>query len=145
MEPAKKFSMVKPTLDTPFHIDFEWWQTHDSDWRVFLRNLLCDAHQSAYAAQDDDVVVDFVDPETAEVKSVDGLLHTLLNHCAKSLDFITKDSSLISIVFRVFLANDNHPLSANELSQKINRPANTILVTLSGTTVYKGIRPVDKK
>lgn len=145
MEPLKKFSMVKPTLDTPFHIDFEWWQAHDSDWRVFLRNLLCDAHQAAYAAQDDNVVVDYVDPDTAEVKAVDGLLHTLLNHCAKSPDFITKDSSLISIVFRVFLANNNYPLTANELSQKINRPANTILITLSGPTVYKGIRPIEKK
>jgi hypothetical protein len=145
MEPLKKFSLVKPTLDTPFHIDFEWWQAHDSDWRVFLLNLLCDTHQAAYQNQDENVVVDFVDPETAEVKAVDGLLHTLLNHCAKQADFITRDSSLVSIVFRVFLANNNQPLSPNDLSRMINRQANTILITLSGPTVYKGIRPVGSK
>jgi len=145
METVRKFSLIKPTLDTPFHIDFDWWKAHDSDWRVFLYNLLCEEHQDAYKDQDTNVIVDFVDPVTAEVTAVDGLLHTLLNHCAKQPDFITKDSSLVSIVFRVFLANNNQPLSPNELSKQINRPANTILTTLSGTTVYKGIRPVDKK
>jgi hypothetical protein len=145
MESERRFSLVKPTVDTPFHIDFAWWQAHDSDWRVFLFNLLCEPHQVAYKDQDENVVIDFVDPVTAEVKSVDGLLHTLLNHCAKMPDFITRDSSLISIVFRVFLANNNQPLSPNALSKLINRQSNTILITLSGPTVYKGIRPFDKK
>lgn len=145
MEPLKRFSLVKPTLDTPFHIDFEWWQSHDSDWRVFLLNLLCDVHQSAYKGQDENVQIDFVDPETAEVITVDGLLHTLLNHCAKQNDFTTRDSSLVSIVFRVFLANNNQPLSPNDLSKIIKRQANTILVTLSGPNVYKGIRPIGSK
>lgn len=140
-----KFSLVKPTIDTPFRIDFDWWKQHDSDWRVFLLNLLCESHQTAFKDQDDDVVIDFIDPKTAEVKSVDGLLHTLLNHCAKMADFTTRDSSLISTVFRVFLSNNNHPLSPSELSNIINRPANTLLITLSGPTVYKGIRPAEPK
>jgi hypothetical protein len=140
-----KFSLVKPTTDTPFHIDFDWWKQHDSDWRVFLFNFLCESHQSTYKDQDENVVVDFIDPDTAEVKSVDGLLHTLLNHCAKMEDFISRDSSLVSTVFRVLLSNNNQPLSPNQLSNIINRPANTILITLSGPTVYKGIRPIDNK
>ena len=140
-----KFSLVKPNIDTPFHIDFEWWKQHDSDWRVFLFNLLCDSHQIAYKDQDENVVIDFIDPKTAEVKSVDGLLHTLLNHCAKMVDFTSRDSSLVSTVFRIFLSNNNQPFSPSELSKIINRPANTILITLSGPTVYKGIRPFDKK
>ena len=145
MSEPTKFSLVKPTIDTPFHIDFEWWKQHDSDWRVFLFNLLCESHQTAYKDQDENVVIDFIDPKTAEVKSVDGLLHTLLNHCAKISDFTSRDSSLVSTVFRVFLSNNNQPLSPSELSNIINRPANTILITLSGPTVYKGIRPIDKK
>jgi hypothetical protein len=145
MSEFNKFSLVKPTVDTPFHIDFEWWKQHDSDWRVFLFNLLCNLHQNAYKDQDENVVIDFIDPKTAEVKSVDGLLHSLLNHCAKLSDFTSRDSSLISTVFRVFLANNNFPLSPGELSLIINRPANTILFTLSGPTVYKGIRPFDNK
>jgi hypothetical protein len=145
MSEQARFSLVKPTTDTPFHIDFEWWKQHDSDWRVFLFNLLCETHQLTYKDQDENVVIDFIDPETAEVKSVDGLLHTLLNHCVKMPDFISRDSSLISTVFRVLLSNNNQQLSPNQLSIIINRPAITILITLSGPTVYKGIRPLDKK
>ena len=145
MSDQTQFSLVKPTINTPFHIDFEWWKQHDSDWRVFLFNLLCENHQSVYKDQDENVVIDFIDPKTAEVKSVDGILYTLLNHCAKLADFTSHDSSLVSTVFRIFLSNNNQTLSPNELSTIINRPANTILITLSGPTVYKGIRPVDKK
>ena len=145
MNEPTKFSLVKPTIDTPFHIDFDWWKQHDSDWRVFLFNLLCESHQTVYKDQDENVVIDFIDPKTAEVKTVDGLLHTLLNHCAKMTDFTSRDSSLISTVFRIFLSNNNQPLSPSDLSKIINRPSNTILITLSGLTVYKGIRPFDKK
>jgi hypothetical protein len=145
MSEQTKYSLVKPTTDTPFHIDFDWWKQHDSDWRVFLFNFLCESHQLTYKDQDENVVIDFINPITAEVQSVDGLLHTLLNHCAKMDDFISRDSSLISTVFRVFLSNNNQPLSPNQLTSIINRPANTILITLSGPIVYKGIRPIDKK
>ncbi len=145
MPEDSKFSLVKPTIDTPFHIDFEWWQKHDSNWRVFLLGLLCANHQTAYANQDENVVIDYIDPETAEVKTVDGLLHTLMQHCAKQPDFISKDSSLVATVLRIFLSNGNNPLSVKELSSLTNRPANTILLTLSGPNVYKGIRPIHLK
>ena len=142
MTEENKFSLIKPTLDTPFHIDFNWWQQHDSDWRVFLLGLLCEEHQTAFATLDENVVIDFIDPETAEVKPVDGLLHTLLSHCAKQRNFISNSGSLVGTVFRVYLSNNNSPLSPNQLSELILRPAKTILVTLSSPNVYKGIRPI---
>jgi hypothetical protein len=50
----------------------------------------------------------------------------------------------VDAVFRAFLANGNKALTSNELSRVINRPAQTILRTLAGSTgqIYKGIRPV---
>jgi len=30
----KRFSLVKPTLQTRFHIDFNWWSQNDRNWRV---------------------------------------------------------------------------------------------------------------
>ena len=39
-EIKKKFSLVKPSIETPFHIDFEWWKETDSNWRVFLFDFL---------------------------------------------------------------------------------------------------------
>ena len=143
-ENIKKFSLVKPTVDTPFHIDFDWWQETDSNWRVFLYSFLCEKHQEDFADKSDSFKIDAVDPETAEVCPVDGLLHILMNHCAQMDDFIPNNLPLIGRIFRIFLANGNVPLSPQQLSELIDRPAKTILIIIGGHQVYKGIRPLQK-
>jgi len=50
--------------------------------------------------------------------------------------------TLVDSVFRVLLSNGNQPMTAEELGSRLNRPAQTILRTLSGVRVYKGIRPI---
>jgi hypothetical protein len=142
---VRKPSLVKPTLDTLFHIDFDWWQENDSNWRIFLRSFLCPHHQEAFAAEDEDIRIDAVDPETAEVKAVDGILHTLVTHCAREEDFLSANVPLIAKLLRVFLSNGNQPLSPKQLSAMVGRPAMTILVTLTGPQVYKGIRPLQEQ
>lgn len=141
MAKVKSHSLVRPTVDTPFHIDFEWWRQNDREWRVHLRSALCPEHQDKFADLKDDEKVDWVDPETAEVQRVDGLQNILINHCSQTEDFITERTSLIEAVFRVFLANGNTHMTAGELADQLNRPATTILRTISGVRVYKGIRP----
>lgn len=141
MSKKKSFSFVKPTLETPFHIDFDWWQQNDRDWRVYLRSLMCEEHQEAFADWDDDKTLDWVDPATAEVKEVDGLQHTLMSHCALAPSFLDERTSLVESAFRLFLINGNKPMTAVELSEKLGRPAMTILRTLAGMRVYRGLRP----
>ncbi len=140
-EPIKRMSLVKPTLQTRFHIDFQWWQQNDRDWRVYLRSNLCPEHQRLFENVLTEEKVDWVDPETAEVQRVDGLQHLLITHCAKQKDFITQQSTLVDAAFRIFLANGNTPLTASELAEKLGKDPVMILRTLSGTRVYKGIRP----
>jgi hypothetical protein len=139
-EVNKRRSFLRPTIDTPFHIDFEWWQDNDSNWRIFLQSYLCEKHQEVFKDQEDNVVIDAVDPETAEIKQVDGLLYVLMNHCAKQEDFINDNMPLVAKIFRIFLSNGNKPLSPNDLSELVSKPARTVLVTLTGPQVYKGIR-----
>jgi hypothetical protein len=86
-------------------------------------------------------MIDWVDPETAEVHNLDGLQSTLMDHCARLEGFYTEQTALVDAIFRVFLANGNTPLSPMDLSDKIGRPAETILRTISSPNVYKGIRP----
>ncbi|MDK2980127.1 MAG: hypothetical protein PWQ55_474 [Chloroflexota bacterium] len=137
----KRASLMRPTADTRFHIDFEWWQENDSNWRIFLHGYLCEKHQEMFQDQNDDVIIiDTVDPETAEIRQEDGLLYELMNHCARQPEFINDNMPLVAKVFRIFLANGNQPLSAAELSELVKRPTNTVLVTLTGPQVYKGIR-----
>jgi hypothetical protein len=139
---TKRFSLVKPTIDTPFHIDFDWWKQHDSNWRVYLHGMLCEEHQAVFADIDEEARVDWIDPDTAEVNSVDGIQHVLITHCAKQPEFMNANTTLVDGVFRILLADGNKPMSPTELSAIIGRPAETILRTLAGPQVYKGLRPV---
>jgi hypothetical protein len=138
---VKRMSLVKPTLQTRYHIDFDWWRKNDRDWRVYLINFLCQEHQRAFSNMDADEPVDWVDSETAEVQRVDGLQHVLITHCAKQQEFITQQMSLVDSVFRLFLANGNMPLTPLELAEQLGRQPVVILKTLSGVRVYKGLRP----
>lgn len=145
MAKPKLSSLLKPTVETPFHIDFDWWKNHDRAWRVNLRSSLCEEHQELFSEIAGDEQVDWIDPETGEVQKVDGLQHTLISHCAKRDDFITKQTTLTEAVFRVFLANGNQPLTSEELAESLDRPPQKILQTISGRRVYQGIRPTKKK
>jgi len=138
---GKRVSLAKPGLQTPFHIDFNWWAKNDRDWRVYLRSNLCREHQIAFEQVDIEDKIDWVDPETAEVQRVDGLQNILITHCAKQPGFITEYSTLVDASFRLFLANGNTPMSVMELGERLGRPAETILRTLTGGRVYKGMRP----
>jgi uncharacterized protein YjcR len=142
MNPTGHFSLVKPTLETPFHIDFDWWIEHDANWRVFLLDFLCDEHRAIYAEKDQNIEIDSIDLQTAEVVRVDGLLHTQVEHCAQQEGFISKNTTLVNMIFKIFLANGNKPLNSEQLAQLTDKPAMTILRTFSGMQVFKGIRPL---
>lgn len=139
---SKPTSLIKPTLTSTFKIDFNWWKKNDRNWRVFLRSFLCEEHQAMFENLENDEIIDSVDPQTAEVIQVDGLQHVLISHCAKQEDFLNSRMALVDSVFRIFLSNGNQPLNSEELGEILNRPSSTILRTLSGIRVYKGIRPI---
>jgi len=141
MTDIKRFSLIKPTIYTPFHIDFNWWKQNDNDWHVHLLSCLCQEHQASFSDLNKNRSVDWVDPQTAEVQVVDGLQHILITHCAKEDNFLTNYTTLVDAVFRVFLANGNSPLAPVDLATQTGKSADTILRTLAGAKVYKGIRP----
>lgn len=134
-------SLLKPNTKTPFHIDFDWWKKNERDWHIFLRSLLCPEHQEILSEVTDGVLLDWIDPKTAEVKAVDGIQHTLMSHCALLPGFFDSHTAMVEAIFRVFLVNGNVPMSAEELEKQLGRPASTILRTISGPLVYRGLRP----
>jgi len=137
----KRLSLVKPTVQTPFHIDFRWWKQNERDWHVFLRSLLCPEHQQVFADVEEGQMIDWIDPLTGEVTPVDGIEHALMSHCALQPDFVSERTALVEAAFRLFLVNGNQPMSAQELSERLHRPAETILRTLAGPRIYRGLRP----
>jgi hypothetical protein len=133
-------SLVKPDLDTQFHIDYLWWQQNDNEWKVYLRGMLDDELKQKLSLAGEDNNFDWVDSETGEVRQVAALQYFLaIKFSKESQD--TQASSMIEAIFRELLKNSNAPLSTIQLAEKLDRPAKTILKTLSGVRVYRGIRP----
>jgi hypothetical protein len=141
MTEVKRFSLVKPSTDTHFHIDFDWWRQNENDWHVHLRSSLCPQHQSMFSDWKD-TFIDWIDPQTAEVVQMDGLQQVLMTHCAKEPDFLTAHTMLVDGVFRALLVQGNKPMSSRELGERLGKSPDIILKTISGPRVYKGIRPV---
>lgn len=136
-------SWQRPTVDTKFHIDFDWWRQQKRDIHVYMRELLCDECRATYSSQKGEPEVDWIDEETGEVTQVDGLWHSLRTCCSTKPGFITPDIPILDAIFRTFLANGNQPLSVNELYEKLDhRPPATLLRMLTAGPVYLGIRPV---
>lgn len=133
---------VKPTIDTQYQIDFDWWEEKGRNFRVHLLSHLCDECQGRYSDYRDAQLIDWIDDKTGEVTQVDGLWHSLRVCCSTKPDYINELTPLATAIFRTFLANGNKPLSPNDLAAELNRPAETILRTIGGFRVYNGIKPV---
>jgi hypothetical protein len=141
MQPGKPSAIIKPTLETRFHIDYEWWEKENNDLRAYVLAQLPTDLREKLEGSEIGRVVDYIDPETGEVFQLDELGLTI-REAAHRPDFINSQTSLVDSVFRVFLANGNTPRSPQELEEDTGRDARTILKTFGGIVVYKGIRPI---
>ncbi len=135
--------IMRPTVETKFHIDMNWWQEQGRNLRVHVYSRLCPECKTIYSAYDDVGEMDWVDERTAEVTRVDALWHTLRTCCSTKPDYITEETPLTEAIFRTFLANGNAPLSPIELNQILGRRSpEVILKLLAGSHIYYGIRPI---
>lgn len=139
--PGKPTLLAKPTLDTRFHIDYDWWKrTEGEDLRIYLISHLPPEERDRFThASDVDQTVDFIDPETGEVVKLDAL-GVALRRAAQAPDFLT-GASVVDAVFRVFVRNNNTPLSVKDIADLIERDAKTVLDLLRRNR-YKGISPL---
>ncbi len=81
---------VKPTPDTKFHIDYEWWDREGRELRVYLLSHLSPEQREMFAGQTDSDAeeIDWVDPTTAEVRKIDPL-DRALQEASQGEDFVT--------------------------------------------------------
>ena len=47
----KPFKLVRPTLDTLFYIDYDWWEREGRELRVYLRSHLCSENRAVFESQ----------------------------------------------------------------------------------------------
>lgn len=135
---------VKPTLDTKFHIDFAWWQKQRQSLGAYLQSHLCPDAKALHERDAQNQTFDWVNAETGEVFQVDLLWYIIQTHCTQQSNFIEENIPLTRSIFRLFVANDNTPLTPLEIHAKLQKKTpDLILRTIGGHQVYEGIRPVN--
>jgi hypothetical protein len=140
--PGKPSALVKPTLDTKFHIDFDWWERSPDDLRIYmLSHLLPEQRERLNQHSGEERTVDYIDPVTGEVFQFDEL-RLAIRLAAETPGFINEQTSVVDNIFRALIMHNNTPMTPTELAKLIKRPAETILRTLNGKRIYKGIRPI---
>jgi hypothetical protein len=138
---GKPSSLVKPTLETQFHIDYSWWDRPGKDLRTYQLSHFPPDQRERLAQSSNGEMIDFIDPRTGEVRQLDELTMAI-QIAAQDPNFINPQASLVDLIFRLFLIHDNEPMTPIELEAILNRPASLILKTLSNRESFNGIRPL---
>lgn len=134
--------LLRPTENTPFQIDYSWFEKNGQDVNVLIYKCLTPEQQERLAGSLADEAFDFVDEMTGEVRRVTRAMQMIRTERADDPTFINPKLPLAESVFRVFLLNDNQPLTPIELAARIGRKPSEILAQLGGRAVYNGIRPI---
>lgn len=134
--------LLRPTENTPFHIDYSWFEKNGQDVNVLIYKCLTPEQQERLAGLPIDEAFDFVDEATGEVRRVTRAMQMIRTERADDATFISARLPVAESVFRVFLLNDNQPLTPVELAARIGRKPSEILAQLGGRAVYNGIRPI---
>lgn len=125
--------------NTKFHIDDEWWERSTLD---FHSNIITRLHGFGFAdvQWDSDVnEVDIVSMETGEVSQVDGFQYVVQTYFSQLPEDFARTSTLVEATFCLLLANANQPLTAGQIAERTDRPADVVIRTLDGPKTYLGI------
>lgn len=143
--PRPKLKNIPPpkraTFDTKFYVDYDWWDKSDLDLKTYLYSRL-DIEEGSLDPESEEV--DIINPETGQVKRVDGFQYVIQTYFNRLPDDFLSKASLVDAVFCTILANANQPMSTRQIAEKVGRPPEVVLKTIGGTKIYQGIRPVQE-
>ncbi len=132
----------RPTENTKFHIDYGWFEENGQDVKVHIYKCLTAEQQERVGNPGQTEMYDYVDEQTGEVQRVDQVLHILRTENANDPNFITPRTPVFEAAFRIFLLNNNQPLTPMDMASIMKRKPSEVLAQLSGRSVYNGIRPI---
>lgn len=134
----------RPTENTHFHIDYAWFEKNGQDVNVLINKCLTPEQLERLADVPLNEPLDVVDEQTGEVQRVTRAVQFIREERANDPDFIGVKTPMAETLFRIFLLNNNQPLTAAELAARINRKPDEILRQFGGRVVYNGIRAVSE-
>ena len=117
-------------------IDLDWYQKNNRTFFSIAYGCLCSKCKEQLKR---------------EVPAAD-LLSTIKDCCSKAPDFISDKLPILESIFRLFLANGDHPLDLEELSTQLNewrggdshRTPAEILSRLLESDQYYGLRQISE-
>jgi hypothetical protein len=133
-------ALKRPTAETRFYIDYDWWERSNLDLKTYIYTRLHVGDDLQLETEGEKV--DLIDPATAEVRQVDTFQYVLQAYFSKQPEDFAARTSMVDAVFSVLLANANEPMTAQAIAERLQRPTETVLRTLAGPQVYQGIRPI---
>ena len=137
-----RFKLLRPTVNTTFHVDWSWFERNNLNAQSFIRNQLSNEAQQLFENGLKVREVDYIDPESGEVFRMDNMREMILARCQWEPNYITSDMPLVQSVFRLFLANNNKPMTIIQLAQGLGRHnPQAILRVRTGSGVQNGIVP----
>jgi len=87
-----------------YFIDMNWYQEHGRSFTLLATSRLCPSSQKKKIP-----------------KSEAGLLNTTKQCCSKWEGFLTPSMPLLEMIFRLFLASGNKPLSLEQIQEKLQQ------------------------
>lgn len=134
----------RPTENTLFHVDYSWFEKNGQDINILINKCLTPEQLERLADVPLNEPLDVVDEHTGEVQRVTRAVQFIRQERAGDPDFIGVKTPVAEAVFRIFLLNNNQPLTAAELASRTNRKPSEILAQFGSRVVYNGVRAVSE-
>jgi hypothetical protein len=99
---------VKTPTEAQWTIDLNWLKTNGRSFAILAKDTLCTKCRKKLKA------------DAMEAKTGD-LLKAIQNCCSKTEDFIPAGLPFLEIIFRIFLANGNKPMTLGELGEELRQ------------------------
>ena len=137
------FKAMRPTGDTPFQINWSWFERNNINAQSLVRNQLNYKWRQRFDNGLEIKEVDYINSETGEVFKMDNMREAILAECQWEPDYITRDMPLLQSILRLFLANNNQPMTVVEMARRLERhDSNAILNLLTASKIQNGITPI---
>ena len=137
------FKAMRPTGDTPFQINWSWFERNNINAQSLVRNQLNYKWRQRFDNGLEIKEVDYINSETGEVFKMDNMREAILAECQWEPDYITRDMPLLQSILRLFLANNNQPMTVVEMARRLERhDSNAILNLLTASKIQNGIIPI---
>ena len=134
------FKAMRPTGDTPFQINWSWFERNNINAQSLVRNQLNYKWRQRFDNGLEIKEVDYINSETGEVFKMDNMREAILAECQWEPDYITRDMPLLQSILRLFLANNNQPMTVVEMARRLERhDSNAILNLLTASKIQNGI------